>query len=43
MLADPNLLRTFLDGVTPSGGLGNEAIEVGLQFANEVADQLMND
>lgn len=40
MEVDPAKLREFLSKVSASGGQGNEAIEVGLQFANEVADQL---
>eukprot|EP00475_Leptophrys_vorax_P028903 TRINITY_DN420_c0_g1_i1.p1 TRINITY_DN420_c0_g1~~TRINITY_DN420_c0_g1_i1.p1 ORF type:complete len:1662 (-),score=448.40 TRINITY_DN420_c0_g1_i1:60-4469(-) len=30
----PENLRTFMNGVGPEGGMGNEAIEIGLQYAN---------
>ena len=43
MESDPLKLSAFLNPVTVSGGIGREAIEVGLQFANEVADQHQND
>ncbi len=36
--SDPNNLRKFLESITPKGGMGNEAIEIGFCYANQLAD-----
>ena len=38
---NPNDLGQYLHPIRVSGGLGNEAIEVGLQFANKTSEELM--
>ena len=38
--SDPNNLRQFMNSVNPEGGLGNEAIEIGLWHVNQIAESM---